>query len=38
MGALNALIADGLSIGQSPAFFIEMRELAFQADLARRTI
>jgi hypothetical protein len=38
MGALNSLIADGLFIGQSEAFFIEMQELAFQADLAQRMI
>jgi hypothetical protein len=38
MGALNGLIADGLFIGQPPAFFAEMRELAFRADLAQRMI
>jgi hypothetical protein len=38
MGALKALTADGLFIGQPPAFFAEMRELAFKADLAQRAI
>jgi Ferritin-like domain len=38
MGALNSLIADGLFIGQSPAFFAEMRDLATRADLAQREI
>jgi hypothetical protein len=36
MGALAALTADGLFIGQSNAFFEFMRELATQADAARR--
>ena len=36
MGALNALTADGLFIGQSQAFFQFMRELAQQADAAQR--
>jgi hypothetical protein len=36
MGALAALTADGLFIGQSHAFFEFMRELATQADAARR--
>jgi hypothetical protein len=35
-GALAALTADGLFIGQSPAFFHLMRELATQADNAKR--
>src|SRR2546427_302104 len=38
MGALAALTADGLFIGQSPAFFDFMRELATEADEARREI
>jgi hypothetical protein len=36
MGALKALIADGLFIGQPPEFFELMRELAEEADAARR--
>ena len=36
MGALNALTADGLFIGQSKEFFKFMRGLAIEADLARR--
>jgi hypothetical protein len=36
--ALNGLIADGLFIGQSPAFFATLRELAYKADLAQRLI
>ncbi len=36
MGALNALTADGLFIGQSKAFFDFMRNLAEEADAARR--
>jgi hypothetical protein len=36
MGALNALIADGLFIGQSKEFFTFMRTLAIEADLAVR--
>ena len=36
MGALKALTADGLFIGQSPAFFKFMRTLAIEADLAVR--
>jgi len=36
MGALVGLTADGLFIGQSPAFFHFMRELATQADNAKR--
>jgi hypothetical protein len=36
MGALNFLTADGLFIGQSKAFFDFMRQLAVEADAARR--
>jgi hypothetical protein len=36
MGALNALTADGLFIGQSKEFFNFMRTLAIEADLAVR--
>jgi len=36
MGALNFLTAMGLFIGQSPAFFALMRDLAMDADRARR--
>ena len=36
MGALKALTADGLFIGQSPAFFKFMKTLAIEADLATR--
>ena len=36
MGAVNALTADGLFIGQSPAFFAVLHSLAAQADLAQR--
>lgn len=36
MGALKALTADGLFIGQSPAFFQFMHTLAVEADLAVR--
>lgn len=35
-GALNFLTAMGLFIGQSPAFFAVMRDLAADADRARR--
>jgi hypothetical protein len=35
MGALNALTADGLFIGQPPAFFALLTELAQAADAAR---
>jgi hypothetical protein len=38
MGALNGLIADGLFIGQSPEFFAVMRDLAEDADEARREL
>jgi Ferritin-like domain len=37
MGAVKALTADGLFIGQSPAFFELLGELAAAADNARRT-
>ncbi|PYX64519.1 MAG: hypothetical protein DMG74_12635 [Acidobacteria bacterium] len=36
MGAVKALTADGLFIGQSPAFFEVLRDLAADADAARR--
>ncbi len=36
MGALDALTANGLFIGQSPAFFALLRDLAEDADRARR--
>jgi len=36
MGAVNALTADGLFVGQSRAFFKFMRTLAIEADLAVR--
>jgi hypothetical protein len=36
MGALKALTADGLFVGQSPEFFKFMRTLAIEADLAVR--
>jgi hypothetical protein len=36
MGALKALTDDGLFIGQSPAFFTFLQELAQEADAARR--
>ena len=36
MGALNALTADGLFVGQSAAFFAFLRRLARAADAARR--
>jgi len=36
MGAVNALTADGLFIGQSKAFFKFMHDLAVEADLAVR--
>ena len=38
MGALNALTADGLFIGQSKAFFAFMTQLAVDADAAQRRI
>jgi hypothetical protein len=36
MGALKALTADGLFIGQSKEFFAVLNQLAAQADAARR--
>lgn len=36
MGAVNALTADGLFLGQSPAFFAVLNDLAAAADAARR--
>jgi hypothetical protein len=36
MGAVKALTAHGLFIGQSPAFFEVLRDLAADADAARR--
>ena len=36
MGAVKALTADGLFIGQSPQFFELLQHLAVQADAARR--
>jgi len=36
MGAVKGLTADGLFIGQSPAFFAYLRELAEDADAAIR--
>jgi len=36
MGALNALTADGLFIGQSADFFAQLQQLAAEADAARR--
>jgi hypothetical protein len=36
MGAVKALTADGLFIGQSPAFFATLTQLATEADAARR--
>jgi hypothetical protein len=36
MGAVKALTADGLFIGQSPAFFAMLQDLAADADAARR--
>jgi hypothetical protein len=38
MGALNFLTAMGLFIGQSPAFFAFMKDLAADADRARREV
>jgi hypothetical protein len=38
MGAYNALNADGLFIGQSPAFHAYLRDLAEDADEARREL
>jgi hypothetical protein len=36
MGALTALTADGLFIGQNPQFFELLQDLAADADAARR--
>jgi hypothetical protein len=36
MGAVKALTADGLFIGQSPAFFAVLQDLATKADAAQR--
>jgi hypothetical protein len=36
LGAVNALTADGLFRGQSPAFFETLKQLAKAADAARR--
>ncbi|HEX6495165.1 MAG TPA: hypothetical protein VF018_06770, partial [Acidobacteriaceae bacterium] len=36
MATVNAFVADGLFIGQSPAFFAYLRDLAEDADEARR--
>jgi hypothetical protein len=36
MGAVNALTADGLFIGQSPSFFTTLQDLATKADAAQR--
>jgi hypothetical protein len=36
MGAAKALTSDGLFIGQSPAFFQLLQDLAADADRARR--
>ena len=38
MGAVRALTADGLFIGQSPEFFAFLRDLAEDADAARRGV
>ncbi len=38
MGALKALTDDGLFIGQSPAFFALLHDLAAQADAAQRGV
>jgi hypothetical protein len=38
MGAVKALTADGLFIGQSPKFFNLLAALAVEADAAQRTI
>ncbi|HCJ34769.1 MAG TPA: hypothetical protein DHV65_10810, partial [Ktedonobacter sp.] len=38
MGALKALTADGLFIGQSQEFFAVLTELAKQADAAQRGV
>jgi ferritin-like protein len=36
MGAVNALTADGLFIGQTPVFFTTLQDLATKADAAQR--
>ena len=36
MGAVNALTADGLFIGQSQSFFTTLQDLATRADAAER--
>jgi hypothetical protein len=36
MGAVNALTADGLFIGQSQGFFTKLQDLATKADAAQR--
>jgi hypothetical protein len=36
MGAVKALTASGLFIGQSPGFFSFLKQLATEADAARR--
>jgi len=38
MGALEALTADGLFIGQSKKFFAVLQDLANEADLAKRSV
>jgi hypothetical protein len=38
MGAVKGLTADGLFIGQSPAFFAALRDLAEAADQARHGV
>jgi hypothetical protein len=38
MAAVNALTADGLFQGQSPAFFQFIKQLAREADAAQRTV
>jgi len=38
MGAVKALTADGLFIGQSPAFFAVLQDLATKADAAQRGV
>src|SRR5712692_7116583 len=38
MGALKALTADGLFIGQSKKFFAVLQDLANEADLAKRSV
>jgi hypothetical protein len=38
MGAVNALTADGLFIGQTQEFFMTLRDLATKADAAQRGV